>query len=75
MSEYSRIQYRRCKVFGDGKGGKIAHERNIYGEDICLCYGATTDPTEWADICEECHECPKYIRNFDDRKWKGGDEK
>ena len=63
MSEYSRIQYKRCKVFGDGKGGRLTTEIDKNGNVVNCCYGANDNPTEWATICNECLSCPKWINN------------
>ena len=57
-----RIEYKKCKCFGDGYGGRLYHEV-VNGKNVRCCLGATNEPTEWADICEECFECPKYIKN------------
>ena len=60
---YARIQYKACRVFGDGKGARIAHETDGNGNKIVCCYGAKTEPTDWGSLCEECKTCPKYIWN------------
>lgn len=62
-SKYEYIQYARCKVFhGEKHAGRMAEGRNAKGEIVKCCLGATTEPTEWGDICPECLECEKYIR-------------
>ncbi len=60
---YARIQYKRCKVFNDGKGGVRTHEIDKNNQVVSCCLGAKTEPTEWGDICEECKNCPKWINN------------
>ena len=62
---YKRIEYAKCKIFNDGKGGRRESVAYKNGRTIWGCYGATYEPTEWADICEECFDCPKYIRNIE----------
>lgn len=59
-----RIQYKRCKVFNDGKGGIKTQEVNENNQVVSCCLGAITEPTEWGDTCEECKSCPKWISNI-----------
>lgn len=61
---YARIQYKKCKVFNDGKGGRMTKESNKNNKVVTCCLGAKTEPTEWGDICEECKSCPKWINNI-----------
>ena len=61
---YKYLQYQKCKVFhNEAHAGRMTEEVNSKGEVENCCYGATTEPTEWGDICQECYECPKYYRN------------
>lgn len=59
----ARLEYKKCKVFGDGYGGRLYHEV-INNKTIRCCLGATNEPTEWSDICPECYDCPRYIKNI-----------
>lgn len=68
MNKYQRIQYKDCKVFNDGKGGIITNEIDKNGQIVFCCYGATNDVSDWADICEECRNCRKWIQNVIDGK-------
>lgn len=63
MNKYTRIQYKNCKAFKDGKGGRLIQEIDKENKIVYCCGGALEDPTEWANICSECLECPKYINN------------
>lgn len=63
MSDCVYIQYSKCKAFkGENHAGRLTEERNTNGEIVKCCLGAYDEPTEWASICKECLDCPKYIR-------------
>lgn len=59
---YDRIQYKKCKVFDDGKGGRLIQETDTNGKIVYCCGGAYEGGEGWESICDECFDCSKYIR-------------
>lgn len=61
--ERARIEYKGCKVFNDGYGGRLYSERGENGEATRCCLGAYEGDPEWPEYCEACKSCKKFIDN------------
>ena len=60
----ARIEYKKCKVFNDGFGGRLYHEIDKNGKPARCCLGAYDMGDESQTVLNECRECKKYIQNI-----------